>query len=139
MQSLTEDAPDLLKESITLVKEFQNLVGGENQAHVAANPRQRRCRPRASCKTALDDFSTISRTVSQATGQISTFTDKLDPIAASVGSTLGEAEKTLASVTAAFDQAHTTLATADGALKIRRWRSAGRIGSDRQSGRRHVD
>ncbi len=90
-------------------------------------------------QTAIDDFSTISRTVSQATGQISTFTDKLDPIAASVGSALGEAEKTLTSVTAAFDQAHTTLATADGALKIRRWRSAGRIGSDRQSGCGHVD
>ena len=36
VQSLTEDAPDLLAESIKLVKEFQGLVGAENQAKVAA-------------------------------------------------------------------------------------------------------
>ena len=69
VQSLTEDAPNLLKESITLVKEFQNLVGGENQAHVAgilANVED----ASGKLQTAIDDFSTISRTVSQATGQI---------------------------------------------------------------------
>ena len=42
VQSLTEDAPDLLAESIKLVRDFQGIVGSENQAKVAGDPRQRR-------------------------------------------------------------------------------------------------
>lgn len=116
VQSLTEDAPDLLKESIQLVREFQGLVGAENQAKVSgilANIENASGR----LEQALSDFSSISNTVSQATGQISTFTGKLDPIAASVDTALGEANKTLGAMTGAFNQAGTTLATADNTLQ----------------------
>jgi phospholipid/cholesterol/gamma-HCH transport system substrate-binding protein len=116
VQSLTEDAPDLLAESIKLVKEFQGLVGQENQDRVAAilgNTEQ----ASGELETALSDFSTISRSVAAATGQISTFTTKLDPIATSIDDALGAAQTTMASMTAAFDQAGTTLGTADTTLK----------------------
>lgn len=116
VQTLAEDAPDLLQESIKLVKEFQGLVGGENQARVAAiltNVEQ----ASGSLQTALADFSSVSRSVSEATGQISVFTDKLDPIAVAVDQALGEATKTMTAMTGAFDQAGTTLATADTTLK----------------------
>ena len=68
VQSLTEDAPDLLAESIKLVKEFQGLVGAENQAKVAAilgNVEQ----ASGAFETALSDFSTISKSVAGATGR----------------------------------------------------------------------
>jgi phospholipid/cholesterol/gamma-HCH transport system substrate-binding protein len=116
VQSLTEDAPDLLQESIKLVREFQNLVGGENQAYVAsilANVEA----ASGKLETAMQDFSAISQSVSQGTGQISAFTAKLEPLAASLERALGESEQTLAAVTGAFTQAETTLAIADGTLK----------------------
>ena len=90
VQSLTEDAPDLLQESIKLVQDFQQIVGGENQARVAAildNVEQ----ASGAFETALTDFSSISRSVASATGQISAFTDKLQPIAEALTSALGKA------------------------------------------------
>ena len=116
VQSLTEDAPDLLQESIKLVREFQNIVGAENQAKVTGILGNIEAAS-GKLEQALADFTSISKTVSDATGQISLFTDKLDPIAASVDSVLGETEKTLGAMTVAFSQAGTTLATADVALK----------------------
>ena len=116
VQSLTEDAPDLLAESIKLVKEFQNIVGTENQARLTAILANVETASGA-FETALTDFSSISRSVAEATGQISVFTDKLQPIANSIESALGEAEKTMTAMTGAFNQAGTTLGTADVALK----------------------
>lgn len=116
VQTLAEDAPDLLQESIKLIREFQVIVGSENQQKVAgilANVEE----ASGNLTQAMTDFSSISKTVAEATGQISVFTDKLDPIATSVDSALGEAEKTLGAMTGAFTQAGTTLATADGTLK----------------------
>ncbi len=116
VQSLTEDAPDLLQESIKLIREFQVIVGNENQQKVAgilANIEQ----ASGKLQTAMNDFSAISKTVSDATGQISIFTSKLDPIAASIDGALGDAQKTLTAMTGAFTQAGTTLGTADGTLK----------------------
>jgi len=116
VQSLTEDAPDLLQESIRLVREFQKIVGTDNQEKVTGILGNIEAAS-GKLEQALADFTSISKTVSDATGQISIFTDKLDPIAASVDSVLGEAEKTLGAMTGAFSQADTTLATAGDALK----------------------
>jgi phospholipid/cholesterol/gamma-HCH transport system substrate-binding protein len=116
VQSLTEDAPNLLQESIRLVQDLQKLAGPANQQRVEAildNVEQ----ASGAFNTALSDFSTISRSVADATGQISQFTDRLDPLAASLTEALGKAETTLASMSAAFDQAGTTLGTADTTLK----------------------
>ena len=116
VQSLAEDAPDLLQESIKLVREFQGLVGGENQAYVAsilANVEK----ASGELETAMQDFSAISQAVSQGTSQISAFTAKLDPLATSLQTALGEAEGTLSAVTGAFTQAEITLRTADGTLQ----------------------
>ena len=116
VQSLTEDAPDLLKESIRLVQDFQKIVGKENQARVTAildNVEQ----ASGAFQSALTDFSSISRSVASGTDQISAFTDKLQPIAEALTSALGKAETTLVSMSGAFDQAGTTLGTADTTLK----------------------
>lgn len=116
VQSLAEDAPDLLQESIKLIREFQVIVGTENQQKVTGILQNVETAS-GNLTQAMTDFSSISKTVADATGQISTFTAKLDPIATSVDSALGEAEKTLTAMTGAFNQAGTTLGTADGTLK----------------------
>ena len=112
------------KESIKLVQDFQNIVGGENQARVAgilANVEEASGKLQTALDRLLDDLALGL----PATGQISAFTDKLDPIAESVTSALGEAETTLVSMTAAFDQAQPPSAPPTRA-EDRRWRSAGR-------------
>ncbi len=116
VQSLTEDAPDLLAESIKLVKEFQGLVGSENQAKVAAILANVE-KASGEFETALSDFSTISKSVAGATGQISGFTDRLDPLASAIEKALVEARTTMAAMTGAFNTAATTLRSADGAIK----------------------
>ncbi len=116
VQSLAADAPDLLAESIKLVKEFQVIIGRENQSKVAsilANVDQ----ASGAFDAALTDFSSISRSVASATDQISDFTDKLQPLALALTNALAKAETTLVSVSGAFDQAGTTLGTADVTLK----------------------
>ncbi len=97
------------------MREFQKIVGTDQEkvTGILGNIEA----ASGKLEQALADFTSISKTVSDATGQISIFTDKLDPIAASVGSVLGEAEKTLGAMTGAFRQAGATLATAEGALK----------------------
>ena len=116
VQSLTEDAPDLLQESIKLVRDFQQIVGAENQNRFAAildNVEK----ASGAFQSALSDFSTISRSVAAATDEIAAFTDRLDPLAQSLAGALSKAETTLVSMSAAFDQAGTTLGTADTTLK----------------------
>jgi phospholipid/cholesterol/gamma-HCH transport system substrate-binding protein len=116
VQSLTEDAPDLLAESIKLVKEFQGLVGAQNQAKVAAILANVE-KASGEFERALSDFSSISRSVASATGQISGFTDRLDPIAVAAEKALGEAQTTMVALTGALEKAGTTLETADGAIR----------------------
>jgi phospholipid/cholesterol/gamma-HCH transport system substrate-binding protein len=116
VQTLSQDAPDLLNEALKLVRQLQNVVGKENQDKVAAilaNVEQ----ASGAFEAAIADFSAISKSVASATDQISVFTDKLDPIATSVESALGEAAKTMTAMTGAFNQAGTTLTTADTTLQ----------------------
>lgn len=116
VETLTEDAPNLLAESLKLVKDLQAMAGTENQQKVTAilaNIEQ----ASASFETALSDFSEISRSVASATGQISGFTGRLDPLAQAIEQGLDEAQTTMTAMSGAFDQARVTLQTADGALK----------------------
>ena len=83
------------------MQEFQTIVGAENQAKVTGILGNVEAAS-GKLEQALADFTSISKTVADATGQISLFTDKLDPIAAAVDSVLGETEKTLAAMTVAF-------------------------------------
>ncbi|OWJ76553.1 MlaD family protein [Haematobacter genomosp. 1] len=116
VESLAEDAPDLVAEALSLIKQVQGIVSPENQQHVTqilANVES----ASGAFQQAIGDFSNISNAVSSATGEISTFTDRLGPLADSLQTALGEAETTMTSMSGAFDQARTTLATADGTLK----------------------
>jgi phospholipid/cholesterol/gamma-HCH transport system substrate-binding protein len=65
---------------------------------------------------ALDDFSTVTRTVAASTEQIATFTDRLEAISAAAVTALETADTTLTEVTALARRAQQTLDTGDRAL-----------------------
>jgi phospholipid/cholesterol/gamma-HCH transport system substrate-binding protein len=109
LQSLVEDAPDLLEEATRLLEQFQVLTGPENQTYVT-NILRNLDASSGRLDQALNDFSEISGTVRDATAQITLFTDRLDTIGASVTNTLEQADSTMAAATGAFETADKALA-----------------------------
>lgn len=109
VQTLVQDAPDLLIEATKLLEQFQALTGPENQAYVT-NILRNLDASSGRLDQALNDFSDITGTVRDATVQISVFTDRLDIIGASVTKTLEQADSTLAAATSAFETADKALA-----------------------------
>ncbi|WP_299031343.1 MlaD family protein [uncultured Sulfitobacter sp.] len=109
VQTLVQDAPDLLNEATRLLEQFQALTGPENQAYVT-NILRNLDASSSNLDQALNDFSQITGTVREATVQITDFTDRLDTIGASVTTTLEQANETLAAATGAFETADAALA-----------------------------
>ncbi len=115
VQTLVEEAPDLLNEATRLLDQFQALTGPENQAYVADILRNL-ANSSGRLDEALTDFSTVTETVRDATVQITRFTDRLDGIGAAVSTTLTRADEMLASARQAFDTADTALTTSTTAM-----------------------
>ncbi len=109
LQTLVQDAPDLLEEATKLMAQFQALTGPENQNYLT-NILRNLDSSSGRLDQALNDFSEISGTVRDATVQITLFTDRLDEIGASVTSTLEQADNTMVAATEAFETADTALA-----------------------------
>lgn len=109
MQTLVQDAPDLLAEATKLLEQFQALTSPENQEHVA-NILRNLDASSGRLEQTLNDFSEISGTVRDATVQITSFTDRLDAIGASVAKTLEQADGTLVAATDAFETANRAMA-----------------------------
>jgi phospholipid/cholesterol/gamma-HCH transport system substrate-binding protein len=115
VQTLVEDAPDLLLEATRLLQQFQELTGPENQAHVT-NILRNLDTSSGQLDQALTDFSVISSTVSDATAQITQFTGRLDSIGAAVETTLERTDAALISAQEAFVTADKTLTTSKHAI-----------------------
>ncbi|MGB3245052.1 MAG: MlaD family protein [Sulfitobacter sp.] len=115
VQTLVQDAPNLLIEATKLLDQFQALTGPENQAYVT-NILRNLDSSSGRLDQALNDFSDITGTVRDATAQITVFTGRLDAISASVVATLEKADSTLAAATGAFETADKTLAGSVGAI-----------------------
>lgn len=116
IQSLVEDAPDLLAQATDLLAQFQALTSPQNQALVTGILRNLETSS-GRLDQALTDFSEISGTVRDATAQISIFTGKLDSISSSVETTLEGADEALASAQTAFDSADQTLKASGAAIR----------------------
>jgi phospholipid/cholesterol/gamma-HCH transport system substrate-binding protein len=115
VQTLVEDAPDLLAEATVLLQQFQNLTGAENQAYVA-NILRNLDASSERLDAALNDFSQITDTVAEATAQITIFTERLEGIGDAVTNTLEGTDTTLAAATEAFDTARTVMEGSTGAI-----------------------
>jgi phospholipid/cholesterol/gamma-HCH transport system substrate-binding protein len=118
LDTLLEEAPDLLTESLLLIREMSGFASEENQAAVAAilaNLASASMR----FDDALDDFGAISSRVADATEVLAAFTDGLGPLADELGRTLRQAEDALAAAEGALGQAEITFRTADELLATR--------------------
>ena len=115
VQALTEDAPDLVEEAIAAIRELRSFLSDENRASVAT-VLQNLESASGQLETALSDFSDISRTVSDGTAQISSFTGRLDAIGTTVQETLVNVSETLEVAKTAIAEVSPTMQAAQGAF-----------------------
>lgn len=126
LQSLTEDAPQLVEQALRVMQDLSNLASTENiqrVENILANAEA----ASAGLSTALEDFSVVAAAVADFAEDISTFNETLEGLTGraeslfataegtlnNVDSLIGDSRATLASGTATLDQATSTLATAD--------------------------
>jgi phospholipid/cholesterol/gamma-HCH transport system substrate-binding protein len=115
LETVTQDAPDLLREALRLIRDVSSFVDAENRAYVTSilsNLEQ----ASGGLEQALTDFSQVTSTIERATREIGTFTGELERIGTAATTTLESADETLQAATGAFRQAETTLASASGAI-----------------------
>ena len=115
VQQLVEDAPDLITEATELLTRFQKIAGPENQAYVE-NILSNLSEASGGLQKALTDFSSITKTVSDATTQISGFSERLETLGAAAENTLANADETLNSATGAFHTANEVIANSSTAI-----------------------
>jgi phospholipid/cholesterol/gamma-HCH transport system substrate-binding protein len=115
VQTLVEGAPDLVAQAVEVMRQLVEILGPENQVYVAGIL-ENLDNASGQLEAALTDFSSISRSVADATGQIGGFTDRLDVIAATATTTLESADATFRAATEVISTAEGSLAAATGAL-----------------------
>jgi len=97
VQGLIEDAPDLLEEAISLLKNLRSFASDENQQSVTSILKNVDVTT-ARLDAALTDFAEITDNVAKATGQIAEFTARLDSVADKADTALETANNALAGV-----------------------------------------
>ncbi len=116
LQTISEDAPQILAEILEVSRSVAEVLGPANQERVS----QILANLEASSdglEQALTDFSSVTPSVAEATGQIAVFTDRLDGIAVAATTTLGTADETLRQVTLLAERVQTTLDVGDETLQ----------------------
>jgi phospholipid/cholesterol/gamma-HCH transport system substrate-binding protein len=130
LQSLSQDAPEILAETLEVVRDLRQLIGGENQQRVQ-NILENVEQSSASFAQALEDFSAVSGTVSNFAREIDRFNTTLDELTKDASGVLEAVETTLASINElsldarrvlaqggeTLGQAKTTIETADRYIK----------------------
>ena len=115
LQSLSQDAPEILAETLAVVRQIRELIGGENQERVESilvNVE----RSSASFAQALDDFSAVSGSVATFASEIDRFNTTLDSLTTDAAGALAAVETTLASVDALTVDARRVLGEGSDAL-----------------------
>lgn len=109
LQALSQEAPQILSETLEVVRELRQLIGGENQRRVQTileNVEE----SSAAFAQALEDFSAVSSVVADFAREIDRFNATLDTLTRDVSGALAAAETTLASVGALSEDARRVLA-----------------------------
>jgi len=123
VQGLIQDAPDLLAEAISLLRELRQFTSDDNRdslGNILANVDDATAR----LDDALTDFATITDEVSKGVAQIAAFTERLDAVAANADAALATADGAFVQITeftnrldSLADGADAVLATANGAMQ----------------------
>lgn len=116
LQALVEGAPDLLEQATQVMEQLKAMTGPENQTSVA-NILRNLDTSSQRLDQAMTDFSSITTTVSEATAQITLFTNRLDTIGETATTTLELANDALISAQKAFESADTALVSSGQAIK----------------------
>ncbi|MEL6644815.1 MAG: MlaD family protein [Pseudomonadota bacterium] len=98
-QSLTEDAPAVVEETLGVVRELRALLGEGNQERVQTILENLE-ESSAAFAQALEDFSDVSGTVSAFASEIDQFNDTLTALTSDVSGVLQAAQSTLTAVEA---------------------------------------
>jgi phospholipid/cholesterol/gamma-HCH transport system substrate-binding protein len=97
LQSLSQDAPEILAETLEVVRDLRQLIGGENQERVQ-NILENVEQSSEAFATALEDFSAVSGTVSNFAREIDRFNTTLDQLTSDASGVLDAVETTLSSI-----------------------------------------
>lgn len=110
LQSLAEDAPELVNETLRVVQEIGTLFGGENEGRlerILVNVEL----ASAEFAATLDGFSGIADTIDVFAAQINRFNSTLDELTNELAVVLGTADEALASVGLLADQSTAIVAS----------------------------
>ncbi|MBF9059027.1 MCE family protein [Rhodobacterales bacterium HKCCSP123] len=117
LQALTEDAPELVTETLRVVREIGDLFSGENEGRLE--------RIIVNVETASEEFvaalegiSGITTTVTEFTEQINRFNTTLDALTQDLSVVLTSANETLLSIDLLADQATAVVASGTDTLNI---------------------
>ncbi|NDR55328.1 MlaD family protein [Aliiruegeria sabulilitoris] len=116
LQAISEDAPTIVEEVLSVSRQLGQLLGPENQARVStvlANLE----RSTGDLEQALADFSSVADTIATSSDELVAFTAKLDEISAATASVLETADTTLVSITEIARRAEGTLDKGDAMLE----------------------
>ena len=116
LQSLSREAPQILTETLKVVRQLHELIGGENQRRVS-NILENIERSSAAFAGTLDDFSAVSSAVSDFAREIVRFNTMLDGLSADMSGVLKGAQTTLASIDALSGDARATMASSTETLR----------------------
>ena len=116
LQTLTEDAPEILAEALTLVRQVSELFDATNQRKVQ-NILDNLERSSEELSQALIDFAGVSQTVAMATADIAYFTTILEPVVEASEATLQRIDMALETYTALGARAIEVLEDGDEVLE----------------------
>ncbi|MCU4653021.1 MlaD family protein [Roseibacterium sp. SDUM158016] len=115
LQTLTEDAPELVEETLRVVREIGDIFSGENAVRIE--------RIIVNAETASEDFSTamagfsgIAETIDGFASQINRFNTTLDELTSELAVVLESADETLGSITELADETTLIVQNASGTV-----------------------
>lgn len=123
LQSLTEDAPEIVAEALAVMQRISGILTAENQQKVQ-DILDNLAQSSGDLSGALDDFAVVSRTIASASIDIAGFTEQVEPVLGAFEATLSNVDTTLSSFTALSERVIASLDVAEAAL------SSGRIALD---------
>lgn len=109
LQSLTEDAPELLESAITVIDDLSAFLAEDNQQRVErilVNVED----ASAEFASTLRDFSSVAETVNTFAGEIGQFNETLDSLSGELTGVLASAESALVSIEELSEQGKGVLA-----------------------------
>ncbi len=123
LQSLTEDAPEIVAEALEVMQRISEILNEENQQKVQ-DILDNLALSSADLSQTLDDFAVVSQTIASASVDIVGFTELLEPAISAVEGTLGNVDTSLEAFTALTERISSSLDVGDAAL------SSGRVAMD---------